>query len=413
MLDDDQVSATPAEPVIPLYVGTREVSSYADLEELFKDPNFHPVTHGPGRRSRPFIGETILAFDGEEHFKTRKAQAQLFSRRTLEHYELDVVVPAIERRLAAAAAHRDEDGLVRVDLLRLGREMLSAMAAKIIGFEPLDDGNRLDRFMSLMGYLLGGLSVEFAIADHERILQDGFAAKEDFWREFVLPAKEAVLSPEGAGRRSARQDLMSVLLNDNPELDDDSLIRNCILYAAASINTTAAAAVHTVDNLTRWFAEHPDDWERRNDRSFLRRAASETLRLHPPAPGMLREAGAEKTTQSGIHLEQGDICKMHVTRANLETERFGECPAHFVPEREAKDAKPYGLAFGGGRHTCIGRPLALPSHASPDEMIDGILVKLLRAFYQAGVEPDPERAPELQASARETFDTYPVVFRTL
>jgi cytochrome P450 len=397
----------------PLYVGTRDVSLYADLDELFKDPNFHPDTHSPGRRSRPFIGGTILSFDGEEHFETRKTQAQLFSRRTLEHYELDVVVPAIERRLATLGADRDADGLVRVDLLRLGREMLSAMAAEIIGLEPLDDPERLARFMWLMERLIDGLGVEFATEDHERLVADGLKAKEAFWQEFVLPAKEAVLSPEGAERRASRQDLMSVLIDDGPDIDDDALTRNCILYAAASINTTATAAVHTVDNLAPWFVDHPEDWERRTDRTFLRHAASETLRLHPPAPGMLRKAGADKTTRSGLHIEEGEVCKMHVTRANHETERFGECPERYVPEREVTDAKPYGLAFGGGRHTCIGRPLALPSHASPDEMIDGILVKLLCAFYAAEVEPDRERTPQLQASARETFNSYPVIFRGL
>jgi hypothetical protein len=260
-------------------------------------------------------------------------------------------------------------------------------------------GRRLISYIGDYAAKIGVVVVLVAPKDRDRLLVDGLAAKRTYWDEFVLPAKEHHLSPEGRSQLDAAQDVISVLLDEDPSVDDDTLVRNCILYVVAAINTTAAAVVHAVDRLLEWFVGHPEDRALRTDRHFLRRAAGETLQIYPPSPGALRRAERDATTPSGPHIADGELCILHVSRANLDEERFGECPADFNPNRDVSGAKPYGHTFGG-RHTCIGRPLALPSNTSPDEMTDGVIVKVLRTVFEAGVEADPERPPKRLPSAR-------------
>ncbi|MHB8625165.1 MAG: cytochrome P450 [Aggregatilineales bacterium] len=88
----------------------------------------------------------------------------------------------------------------------------------------------------------------------------------------------------------------------------------------------------------------------------------ESLRLHPPAWGFMREA-MEDVTIGGWRIPKGNLVFLcpHVTHRDP---RFFEQPAEFTPERFAagyeKRIPRYAyFPFGGGPHICTGQSLAM------------------------------------------------------
>ncbi len=78
--------------------------------------------------------------------------------------------------------------------------------------------------------------------------------------------------------------------------------------------------------------------------------------------------------------------------------------------------RPWGLTFGAGQHTCIGRTLVtgLVRETDNESGTNGIMTRILKAFYDAGVEMDPEDPPErLALSHHDSYQRFPVIFRGL
>jgi hypothetical protein len=78
--------------------------------------------------------------------------------------------------------------------------------------------------------------------------------------------------------------------------------------------------------------------------------------------------------------------------------------------------EPFGLTFGTGVHTCLGRDLdggIVPRGAvDPAQHQYGIIALLAKAMLEAGAIPDPDR-PAVPAThtARPNWGSYPVIFR--
>lgn len=79
----------------------------------------------------------------------------------------------------------------------------------------------------------------------------------------------------------------------------------------------------------------------------------EVLRLESPAQGMFRKV-AEDCEVLGYRFRKGDFLNLRFGAANRDERRF-ECPHEVVLERKHPGRH---LAFGAGRHTCVGAPLA-------------------------------------------------------
>jgi hypothetical protein len=70
---------------------------------------------------------------------------------------------------------------------------------------------------------------------------------------------------------------------------------------------------------------------------------------------------------------------------------------------------PEGFTFGGGRHVCIGRPLALGTYGRRGEAeVDGTIVRILRSVFAAGVRPSPTAEPTRVNGVEDRFGSYPV-----
>ena len=118
----------------------------------------------------------------------------------------------------------------------------------------------------------------------------------------------------------------------------------------------------------------------------------EVLRLHPPLFILIREA-LEDTSVQGHFIPKGTWVALSPTVAhNLETvfeDAKSFCPFRFGPERAEDKKEPFGyIAFGGGRHKCLGNAFAILQ-------IKTILAVLLQR-YEFELTDDPIE-PDFQA----------------
>ncbi|MCB9748822.1 MAG: cytochrome P450 [Myxococcales bacterium] len=102
----------------------------------------------------------------------------------------------------------------------------------------------------------------------------------------------------------------------------------------------------------------------------------EALRLHPPLFILLR-AALQDTTVLGYQIRRGDWIALSPSVAHRIEQVFPEagsfCPHRYGPP-EPEDLQPFAyIAFGGGRHKCLGNAFALLQ-------IKAILAILLQSF---------------------------------
>ena len=107
---------------------------------------------------------------------------------------------------------------------------------------------------------------------------------------------------------------------------------------------------------------------------------------------------------------------MPFTPANRALFVFGHDAKKYDPYRETPNVKPWGFAFGGGEHTCIGRTLVtgLSPRTDNDEGTDGTLVNTALSLFKAGLELDPNDRPSFtNLSYHDAFGRFPVILRNL
>jgi len=365
------------------------------------------------------VGDTLLVLDRDAHLARRRLELEVFNKEALLDYEARIMGPVAEQCLAECARQRDADGLVRTDLVILTRRMLLQIAAAVIGLDNVDKA-AWDRLTDLLDGILDGVLVEWSTLDHDAVISESLKAKAAYWDEFVSPAAErrrALVERQRRGEieeSDLPRDLLTVLLKHSTPEDqwtDERLLREAILYLAASVSSTSTAVIHTLSELTRWVAAHPDYADRLQDVEVLRHSASEALRVHPPTPAILRRATSDVVLKNGREFHTGDIIALDLHHSNHDQAVFGQNAGEFELQREfPSGVAAWGHSFGQGRHACIGRPIAMGNEAAGTE---GTVVTLLLALYRAGVQVDPERPPQVAPSVLRRYTSFPVLFTNL
>lgn len=406
----------------PFIEGMTRIDSFVEANEILRSADF-----GAGRfeeESLPFRGRTLLEVDGPEHRGRRQLERVLVTRQMLDLYSAEIVGPAIERSLAAAERERGEDGLVRADLADLSHRMFIQVAAAVIGLDDVDTPERTAQLESCMYRLNAAFDVKFSTRQHDEVIAEGLEAKEEFRSLFFTPSferRQALIERVGADGDGAEvpTDLLVVMLRHHGEdWDDDLPVREAILYMAGATDTTSNAVNHAVAEMDRWLAAHPEDRARAADPDFLRGVCNEALRLHQNVTALARRANVDITLSTGREFKAGDEVALDFVAANMDPEAFGEDARLFDPWRQPPrlpGARPYGLAFGMGRHLCMGLPLVTPIAGKPSapEEDERALAQIVRALVEAGVELDPDRPPTFTATAEDVYETLPIVLRKL
>lgn len=399
-----------------LMAEAQRVTSFLEVDEILRSTDF-----GNGRfeeDSLPFRGRTLLEIDGEEHRGRRRLESPLFSQPRLDRYEDEVMLAAIERCLAEADSSRGADGVVRADLTRLSHRVFLQVAAVLIGLDDVDTPARTDALELCVYKLNAGFDVKFSTRPVEEVVAEGLGAKEKFLEQFFRPSWERraeVLAQVGTGTLSedaVPKDLLTTLLrHDRSDWDEDLPAREAILYMAGSTDTTSNAVNHAIVDLHRWLDAHPDDHTRRHDPDFLRGICNESLRLHLNVSVLFRRALRDVVLSTGRQFSEGTRVALDFVRANRDPAAFGPDAGELNPDRQVGGRiRPYGLAFGTGRHLCIGLPLVTPpsGNVTSGDEHDRAMLTLVRAYLEAGVALDPQRPPVLAPTAEDVYASLPV-----
>ena len=251
------------------------------------------------------------------------------------------------------------------------------------------------------------------------MVAEGLAAKERFREHFYEPSaarRAELIAQNGRGELGEDElptDLLTIMLRHHgADWDSDLPTREAILYLAGATSTTSNAVNHAVFELDGWLADHPEDRDRLGDDAFLRGVCNEALRLRQNVTALARRATREITLSTGRTVGEGEIIALDFIAANQDPEVFGADPDRFNPRRRVPaGVRPYGLAFGMGRHLCVGLPLVTTISGKPagEGEADRALLRILRALLEAGIELDPDRPPCYAPTAEPVFESLPVL----
>jgi cytochrome P450 len=209
----------------------------------------------------------------------------------------------------------------------------------------------------------------FAFALPSEVIRQMFRIPADEWRERVEP----LFSPSDAGgpaggflealaayffeasahaEAAPDESLFARLRAPDPELGSLTALEgvaNAVLLVSAAVDTTTGLIANTLLCLHRSPAQLA--LARAND-GALAGAIEETLRFEPPALSCSRFA-ARALELGGVAIPAGAHVLVSIAAASRDPARFAS-PDVFDLARPVERS----LAFGGGRHVCLGAALA-------------------------------------------------------
>jgi pulcherriminic acid synthase len=328
----------------PLYLhapsGAYVLSRYDDIERALKDPSF--TTRSYAQQIEPLLGKTIVQRDGREHSLQRNLLAPSFRAGAIQE-RFVALISRIARELLDAFRARGEVELIGEFVATYPVRILAA----ILGLPRSDEARFRSWYSALLRF---GLNL---VGDPE-VTRAGFCAKEEL-DAYLRPLIEE-------RRRRPGAHLLSMLCSaeiEGERLADDEICRFGMLMIFAGGETTEKMLATCIRNLVA----HPRQLEAvRHDRSLVERALAESLRYTAPTHMVPRRTSAAAQVAGGtIPAEAEVIC--FVGSANRDERKF-ERPDEFdIFRREIDPARAFSggahhLAFGAGRHFCLGAVLS-------------------------------------------------------
>ncbi len=316
------------------------LSRYDDVRLALTNPSF--TTRSYAAQTEPLLGKTLIQLDGREHALQRGLLTPSFSAMSIRERFSDLIGNTIDELLAAVARQGEAD-LVRDLVVHLPVRIM----AGLLGLPPQDR----DRFRGwYTGLIQGALNLagDPAVAAAANIARDELDA---YLRPLICTRREKPGS-----------DLISTLATTTVEgekLSDEQIVRFAMLMVFAGGETTEKGLSTTLRNLLM----HPDALAAvRDDRSLIPRAIAESFRLTAPTHMVPRQTRDEIAVSGGT-LPAGAEVMCFLASANRDERRFVD-PDRFDLRRPEADAdraftgQAAHLAFGGGRHFCLGAVLS-------------------------------------------------------
>ena len=271
------------------------------------------------------MGHTILEMDEPEHHTYRGLVQQAFSRKAMERWEEEAVVPIVDECIDAFI-DRGNAELVRELTLPFPVNVIASM----LGLPRAD----LPQFHR---WAIELISVSF---DWERGTRASAQLRDYF---------AGVLAER---RAHPANDLMSILAAselDGQHLTDEEIFAFLRLLLPAGAETTYRSS----SNLLFGLLTHPDQLDAlRADRALMPKAIEEGLRWEPPLTTIVRTATRD-TVVDGVDVPAGAVVITNMGSANHD-EKYWERSEEFDIHREQRQH----LAFAFGPHMCLGMHLA-------------------------------------------------------
>lgn len=300
------------------------LTRFADIDAVLRDAERFPSRINADTMG-PVMGTVILAMDGDEHRRYRNLVARAFRPSALVRWEDELIAPTIHR-LLDTIADRGRADLVADVTSRYPVQVI----AGVLGV-PLEDYELFGRW---------GLEISMGPEDY-----DVSIAASRAMREYLTPLVE---------QRKAHptDDLVSDIVTaeiDGERLSDEHIYGFLRLLLPAGAETTFRALGNCLAALLR----RPPVLERvRHDRSLLDAVIEETLRWETSVTMVNRETACP-VDLGGTTVPAGGSVVCATGSANHDETRWDDSEDWDI------DRTPQAhLAFGTGRHQCLGMHLA-------------------------------------------------------
>ncbi len=320
---------------------------------------------------KAFTGNGLFISEGEVHRRQRKLMAPAFQPRQIANY-VDSIAHYGEQ-----IQQKWNDGAV-IDL----NQQMIALTMSVIGKVVFD----VDVFTETdeLG-AAWGIVFEYTTQILTSLFTPPLSWPTPRNRRFnkavqLIENRLQRMIDERRNSPHTRNDLLSILLRakdeDGSEMSDRQLMDECATLLAAGHETTAAALSWT------WYllCQHPDVYQkvqREVDEVLKGRTPTaadlpnlpyclqvfkETMRLYPPASGILREA-LHDIEIDGYLVPKGHNVLLSPYTLQRRPEYFPNPetfdPDRFTPEREKQIPRYAYIPFGAGPRICIGNYFAL------------------------------------------------------
>jgi cytochrome P450 len=329
------------------------VTSYDDVERVFTDSTVFssralravPVPeHLAARLPERVMNTAYINIDPPQHTRDRKASNKGFTRPR---------IAALAPRVLEFATELIDDFYEAgsCDFMRQFAYPLSLRAiVEVLGLPPEDMPNLRQWTEDMFSIMSAGPA---DAEDAPTRPMDGDEAAQrygrlaDAWAYFGLVVESRRARPT--------DDFVSLLANsrgdDGDWLMDDDTIKTHLLELVAAGNDTTS---NLMGNVVLFFRDHPEQLTfALGDEHLWANAIEESLRRRSSGPHLLRLTTAD-VELSGVTIPRGSVVVVNTTGANTDPARFDRPLEFDVTRANASDH----LAFGKGRHFCLGAPLA-------------------------------------------------------
>ncbi|MBS0448760.1 MAG: cytochrome P450 [Proteobacteria bacterium] len=316
------------------------LSRHDDVQAALTLPEFTTASYAA--QTEPLLGRTIIQLDGREHNAQRALLAPTFRGANIQARWQRTITSVVDG-LIDGLKSRADPCLVRDYAAQLPVRMMAA----ILGL-PAEDRERFRAWY--VGLIRGALNL---MGDPD-VARAGVQARDEL---------DAYLRPLVARRRGQPgDDLISQLATaevDGERLGEEEIVRFGMLMVFAAGETTEKGLSTTLRNLIA----HPDQLARvRADRALVARAIAESFRCTAPTHMVPRRTNAEVRVSGGL-LPAGAEVMCFLGAANRDDRRYADPDRYDIDRAEADPERAFGpkaahLAFGHGRHFCVGAMLS-------------------------------------------------------
>jgi cytochrome P450 len=397
-------------------MSTVTVTGYKEANQTLALPDLKQSLYDEGRI---MFDRVLVTLDGEDHRKRRLLEMKIFKKDFFNYYEKQVLPPVVERTLAKFLPTG------RADLPDFGRRAMLDLTADFAGIDrPQNSDAERDELVGIIHGLGAAATLGQYSGDKEPVREMIRRTLKQFDERFFTPSaarRQALIDrfrKGEIGEGELPRDILTVLLRneDGIDLPRDMILRETAFYYLAGAHTSVHSLTHAMHEMFTWAAKHPDDAAKiKNDPLFVQRCVHESLRLHPSSPVAKRKPMCPVHLPTGQGVQGDDEVVIDLFNANRQVATFGADATEFNPYRTLPGVlPPYGITFGVGIHTCLGRNLAagdLPKAGTdPSNHQYGTITLIARALIAANVRPDPANPPTREANvAREAWASYPVL----
>jgi cytochrome P450 len=398
---------------------TITLTDYKQCEAALRNTSLKQALYDAGK----VITEgTLLVLHGEEHLARRQLEFKVFQRGFLRYYEQDLFPQTLRETLAPFLA------LGRADLIEFGYRVTINLTADFSGIDrPEKSVAETEALLAHVKSFSEGATLVHSTrpkADVEAEVRTHLAA---FDAQFLKPSiarRQAMLAQVANGslaEDALPRDILTVLLRNEDRLDlpYDLLLREMAFFMQAGSHSTSNAMTHSMHEIFTWAGADTARWARvMGEPFFLQKCVHESLRLHPASPEAWRRPVCPVHIGAQQAADESHRIILDLFNANRQQSIFGSDAEAFNPDRTTPvGVQPFGLTFGIGVHTCLGRDIdgGLVARAESDPATHqyGVVTQLVRALLDAGARPiadDPPRADP--KTSRPNWGYYPVGFST-